>query len=172
MWGSLEGLGGEPVVCGQNVMWGWRRCVPSVIHPTLCPGRRGKAGWLFIGRCRPLQIQEHSGQRAWFQNPNWREMDFCRERRQPHSRVCTWAKGEAYLAGRSPRSQRRAPSVSLQLRDPKLREEGEGQCRLVFEELERLSANRGLLPVTAALSLGAFQGVWRYLGRMKHGVHI
>lgn len=60
--------------------------------------------------------------------------------------------------------------MSLQLRDPKLREEGEGQCRLVFEELERLSANRGLLHVTAALSLSALQGVWRCLGRMKHGV--
>lgn len=62
--------------------------------------------------------------------------------------------------------------MSLQLRDPKLREEGEGQYRLVFEELKRLSANRGLLHVMAALPLSALQGVWRCLGRMKHDVLI
>lgn len=29
---------------GQNVMWGWRRCVPKVTHPTSAPREKGQGG--------------------------------------------------------------------------------------------------------------------------------
>lgn len=53
--------------------------------------------------------------------------------------------------------------MSLQLRDPKLREEGEGQCCLVFEEFKRLFANRGF-SVMAALPSRVLQGVFEVFG--------
>lgn len=140
------------MVRGSERVSGRRGCVPRV---TLCTRERGRAGRLFIGHCGPLQIQEHFGEKAGTGlAAGYRlERDGLLSRKDAALQLCVHVGREEELGqqGGAPGTQGSAPSLSLQLRDPKLREEDEGQRDLVFGELKGLSANRGLLLLTVAL---------------------
>ena len=170
MWGNLEGRGGKPVVWGSECDVGLEEVCPQGHPPHPLPREKGQgqevAHWSLLASANPGAF----GAKGLAPETQL-ERDGLLSRKEAASQPCVHVGQGRSIAGWE-ESQGRAPSVSLQLRDPKLREEGEGQCCLVFEEFKRLFANRGILHVMAALSLGALQGVWRCLRRMKHGVHV
>lgn len=81
-------------------------CVPKVTHPTLCPGRRGKARRLLIGHwvglCNPGAFDKGPGSR----NPTGERWTFMVENRQLIA-VCARGQGRS-IAGQE-RPQGRAP---------------------------------------------------------------
>lgn len=150
MWYSL----GEDSLWfgGQNVCRAGGGVSPG--SPS-APGKgagQGGCSLVTAGLCKSRSISGRRRVLAWLQATNWREMDFCRERMQPCSCVCTWAERRSSASREEPRGPRgELPPCLCNSETPKLREEDEGQSDLVFGELKRLSANRGLLLLTVAL---------------------